>query len=180
VKKDNKKRLFEVMGKLNESFTSSFNEAVNPQQLQRFLSDLGYGDMYYKYKNNPQEMERVFSKLLKGRNLNAFLKLIHPQPSPEEKRAERQKQKDDTATEKYNIKAQEYNNVVSQLIKLSNDKLIEKYAETFKISPEKATNMFYDDEGVDELMVDTALEEKREDITERIATELVYGKKGLY
>lgn len=180
MKKNNKERLFEVMGKLNESFTSSFNEAVNPQQLQRFLSDLGYGDMYYKYKNNPEEMERVFSKLLKGRNLNTFLNLIHPKPSPEEKKAERQKQKDIAATEKYSTKAQEYNNVVSQLIKLGDDKLIEKYAETFKISPENAMNMLYDDEGVDELTADAVLEEKREDWIERIATALVYGKKGLY
>lgn len=180
MKKNNKERLFEVMGKLNESFKPSFNEAVNPQQLQRFFSDLGYGDMYYKYKNDPQEMERVFSKLLKGRNLNTFLNLIHPKPSPEEKRAERQKQKDNTVAQKYSVKAQEYNNVVSQLIKLGDDKLVEKYAEIFKISPERAMNIFYDDEGVDELMADAALEEKRENWIERIATELVYGKKGLY
>ena len=99
MRKNNKDRLFEVMGKLNESFKPSLTEDVNPQQLQRFLSDLGYGDMYYQYKKNPQELERVFTKLLKGKNLNAFLKLIHPQPSSEEKKAERQKQKDATATE---------------------------------------------------------------------------------
>jgi hypothetical protein len=53
-------------------------EAANVLQLQRFLGDLGYADMYYQYKNNPKQLERIFSKILKGRNLNAFLKLLNP------------------------------------------------------------------------------------------------------
>lgn len=77
MKKDSKEKLLNVIKEIDSSYITTLNKTNNAQQLQRFLSDLGYSDMYYQYKNNPPQMEKVFSKLLKGRNLAAFLKLLH-------------------------------------------------------------------------------------------------------
>lgn len=88
MKKENtKQKLFENMIKLNPELKNNtyLNEGVlnEVDDMQTFLSDLGFGDMYYQYKNNPQQLERIFNKILFGRNLNKFKKLLHPEEIPQ-------------------------------------------------------------------------------------------------
>lgn len=181
---ESKDKLFKLMEELNHDYIRPIikEQADTAQKLQRFLGDLGFGQMYYQYKNNPIELERVFSKLLKGRNLNVFLKLLHPQPSAEDKAREKQQQKDTAATGAYNAKTQEYNNAVQQLRKLDLTQLVLKYSDVFEITPEEADELFYSSLGnVDPDLLgfggveDT--DELKEDWIEKIATKLVYGGK---
>jgi hypothetical protein len=179
---ESKDKLFGLMTKLDENFVSPvIEQATNTQQLERFLSDLGYNQMYYQYKNNLPQLERVFTRLLKGRNLSTFLKLLHPAQSPQEK----QKQKDDLANQDFSAKKLQYEDMVSQLQKLQPMQLIEKYMEVFHIPSEKQMELYsellapkeytdpdYPEIGSAEL---DSFEEKSEEWIEKIATKLVYG-----
>ena len=87
MEKNSKQKLFENLIKLNPELKESklikeefLNEADN---MEDFLATLGFKDMYYQYKDNPSQMERVFTRILKGRNLKTFLKLLHPEGVPE-------------------------------------------------------------------------------------------------
>jgi len=141
--------------------------------------------MYYQYKNNLPQLERVFSRLLKGRNLSTFLRLLHPTPTPAEKSAERQRQKDDLANQDFSTKKIEYEDMISQLQKFEPMKLIEKYMEVFNIPSEKQMELYsellapkkYNDPEFPEtgdVELDS-FEEKSEEWIEKIATKLVYG-----
>jgi hypothetical protein len=185
---ESKERTFRLMKTLNENFVSPVVEqTANTQQLERFLSDLGYNQMYYQYKNNLPQLERVFSRLLRGRNLSTFQRLLHPAPTPAEKTAERQRQKDDLANQDFATKKLEYEDMVSQLQKLEPTKLIEKYMEVFNIPSEKQMELY------DELLTPKeythpdfpeagdvkldSFDEKSEEWVEKIATKLMYGEE---
>ena len=80
-KLNEKQRLFENLMKLNPELKNNkyINEEIlnEVDDMQSFLSDLGFGDMYQQYKNDPQQLERIFTKILQGRNLKKFQKLLN-------------------------------------------------------------------------------------------------------
>jgi hypothetical protein len=171
---------------LNENFvTPIIEQAPDDKKIERFLSDLGYNQMYYQYKKDLRQLERIFSKILRGRNLAMFQKLMHPAPTSQEKSAERQLQKDTAANQDFAAKKIQYDDIVSQLQKLQPMQLIDKYIEAFNLPAEKKMELYYEllepkqysdpefpEIGTAELDM---FDEKSEEWIEKIATKLVYG-----
>lgn len=183
---ESKERTFKLMHTLNENFVSPVIEQTpNTQKLERFLSDLGYNQMFYQYKKDPRQLERVFSKLLKGRNLATFQKLMQDLKSPEDKARDIQQQKDDKANQEFQNKKIQYEAMVEELKQLKPMQLLEKYMEVFHIPSERQMELYskllstkqYSDPDYPEIgSADLDMfEEVTEEWIEKIATKLVYG-----
>ncbi len=182
---ESKERTFNLMHTLNEDFVSpAIEQAPNTQKLERFLSDLGYNQMFYQYKKDPRQLERVFSRILKGRNLATFQKLMQDLKSPEDKTKNIQQQKDDKANQDFSTKKMQYEDMVSQLQKLQPMQLIDKYIEAFNLPSEKKMELYYellepkqysDPEFPEIGSTDLDMfDEKSEEWIEKIATKLIY------
>ena len=72
----NKQKLFENLVKINPDLQGKKTVVNEAESMQRFLGDLGFADMYYKYKNDPRQLERIFTKILSGNKLSTFKKLL--------------------------------------------------------------------------------------------------------
>jgi hypothetical protein len=78
-----KQKLFENLEKLNPELKGKkiikeeyIGEAE--QSLQKFLADLGFTDMYNMYKNDPKQLDRIFTKILPANKLKTFKRLLNP------------------------------------------------------------------------------------------------------
>ena len=78
-----KQKLFETLSKINPELKGKkliIEEYIGEadQSLQRFLGDLGFTDMYNMYKNDPKQLDRIFTKILPANKLKTFKKLLNP------------------------------------------------------------------------------------------------------
>lgn len=107
-------------------------DRIDYPELKQFLTELGFKDMYMMHRNDPKQLELVFSKLLKGKNLKKFKTLMNP-PYTDEEKDEMEIKKEKEKREKNIERYKEVEDELRSLYKESANKLVDKYIKVFNL-----------------------------------------------
>ena len=159
---ESQRRLLKSKGLLKEDYNAPFNTG----EMKAFLGGLGFSDMYFKWKNDPEKLKSYFSKVLKGNNLKHFLKLFEVDPLDQELRD-------------YDKQEQKFSQLKAKLSKADWQALIQNYSDTFNVyDKDVATWLTTDDNPEDEFstFATEGPESKVKAIAADLAAKMVWGE----
>ena len=159
---ESQRSLLKSKGLLKEDYNAPFNTG----EMKAFLGGLGFSDMYFKWKNDPEKLKSYFSKVLKGNNLKHFLKLFEVDPLDQELRD-------------YDKQEQKFSQLKAKLSKADWQALIQNYSDTFNVyDKDVATWLTTDDNPEDEFstFATEGPESKVKAIAADLAAKMVWGE----